>query len=754
VSNDIEMATHVRMGPALALLCLTGQHAPLGADQTSDRPAVRSLAPAPVRFAVRVADGRRRFRPGEIIPIELEFDSDISNRFVVDGATYDHSGRLTIDEFRVEPNDRVIDPMLDYFASAGGTIGGGIRGMGTLGEKPFIVKLDLNDWFRFEEPGTYTLSARSQRVTDEAGTTPSIVPVESNTVSFEILPRDADWEAAEIGAALQLVDSTSPGADRKQGCRMLRFLATDAAVDEMIRRFDDGLPDCSFDFPAGLVGAPNHERVVRQLEAGLREPDRPIGQSYLRTLAILSVYEQHPEFRPPQTRAAKGRMEPPGELSRHPDLMQAAEAAYVDILTEALPDKTDRARALTLAALLSAQRSRSASAGAGANLRADLTATFLELPPERQTSLLEYEWSSVASAGMRPVLRRLAEKPTTGSPSLSDLALRRLYQLAPEEGRALIIRQIRDPSPGASLRTLGMLPDGELSELDDVLAANVDVGLGYEKLSIRAELLQRYASPAVSSRLAARVNDALDPMACRPKAALLAYFVRADPQLGRSLLERALESRATTGCYTSVLRDVGKLRMTPVVEETAIGNLDDPDPHVVTSAVETLGRYGSREAREPLRAHFERWHQVWDGRQEELRYRRIQDRASAVQGVVEVGLLQALGQGQGWFSDERDLRELRSLCVTDNCRAQADQMIAAADDTRISIVRVEEPDDSIVMLAQYQLRSIAALEQKLAQYPRGSSFTLDVKALDSRTAPAIVSELTTFAAAHGMSVRR
>ena len=75
-------------------------------------------------------------------------------RFVVDGATYDRSGRLTIDEFLVEPNDAVIDPMLDYFAASGGFIGGGIRAMGVLGEKPFVVKLDLNEWLRFEKPGS------------------------------------------------------------------------------------------------------------------------------------------------------------------------------------------------------------------------------------------------------------------------------------------------------------------------------------------------------------------------------------------------------------------------------------------------------------------------------------------------------------------------------------------------------------------------------------------------------------------------
>jgi hypothetical protein len=106
------------------------------------------------------------------------------------------------------------------------------------------------------------------------------------------------------------------------------------------------------------------------------------------------------------------------------------------------------------------------------------------------------------------------------------------------------------------------------------------------------------------------------------------------------------------------------------------------------------------------------------------------------------------------LTDQVDLRELRTLCVTDNCRTQADHLIDAADDTKITIVRVDNPDHSLLMLAQYQLTSIAALGQKLAQYPKGTSLTLDVSALDPQIAPVIVSEVLKFADLHGITIRR
>ena len=746
----------------LALILFIVELAFAPAAQARDQTPRSSQESLPVTLTVRFADGRSQFRPGETLPIELEFDSRVPKRFVVDGATYDRGGRLAIDEFLVEPDDAVIDPLLDYFALGGGSLGG-IRGIGVLGDKPFTVKLDLNEWLRFEKPGKYTLSVRSQRVSEEAKTTTpaqSVLPPESNTVSFEILPRDPDWEAAELGAALQILGSKGSGMDRRNGCRMLRFLGTDLAVDEMIERYGDDQWGCEFEFTAGLFSARDRERVVRLLEAGLRAADQPVSEYYLRTLALLSVFGQHPELRPAQTRETKGRLIPSTELGRLQDLVNAAKATYTEILDAALPEKSARARAMILSWRVESGRradpvSPTSPAASRDRLREQLAATFLELANERQATLLEYQWPSLAGPAMVPVLRALVEKTALASTPLPDLALRRLYELAPEEGRARILREIRNPSPGASLKTLGMLPDRELPELDDVLAANVDAGRDEDDaLSIRAELLQRYASPAVSARILSLVDASLTRMACRPQAALLAYFVRADADLGRTLLDRALASRGITGCYSTALRGVAKLRMTPGLEASAVAHLDDPDPQVVIGAVETLGRYGSGASAQALRAQFEQWHRAWDGRQEEFRYSRTEDRPNAMQGMVEHAFLQALGRGQGWLTEDADLRELRTLCVTDNCRTQADHVIDDADETRITISRVDDPDNSIVTLAQYHLASISALRQKLAQYPKGTSFTLDVSALDPQIAPVIASDLMKLAAAHGITVRR
>ena len=730
---------------ALATLLLVAVLAQLTAAASAPSVAPQPVTAAPVTLTLRLADQRRQFRPGEVIPIELEFSSTTPKRFTVDGATYDRSGRLTIDEFVIDRIDGVSDPMLDYFGSIGGYIGGGLRGMGVLGERPFTVKLELNEWFRFDKPGMYTLAVKSRRVTDESVTPHAVVPVESNTVTFEILPRNATWEASELESARRIIDAKQPALGGRAGCRMMRFLGTEAAAMEMIRRYGaDTDQGCDFDYMAGLFSAADRATVVRAMEDGLRAADQAVTGSYLRTLSTLSIYLQHPEFRPAHTRETKGRLVAGGELSRRSDLIDAAMSVYGDILTAAMLDKTDRARAITLAEAQALAQSQP-SAGSAVS-RAQLAAAFLDLPVERQINLLEYQWRTLAGPAMLPALRRLIAAAPTDAPSAADLALRRLAQLAPDEARPLILREIQNPRRGATLKTLGSLRDAELPDLDDALAANFEAS----NSEIHAALVQRYATRKVAPRILASAGDKIGVMACSQQASILAYFLRVDEATGSTLLDRAMTSRAT-GCWR-FLDQIAALRMTPVVQTRAIADLDNSDPDVVIAAIQTLGQHGSPAALEPLRMAFQRWHATWADRAAELAYNHAVERPNARQAMVEDAFRQAIGTGQGWVVRAGELRELQSLCVTDNCRTQTEHMIHE-EDTRIMLWGINEPDESHIELAQYRFTSIAALKEKLARYPRGTAFILQRSANETGNVTAAISELIAFAASQGLSIK-
>ena len=83
---------------------------------------------------------------------------------------------------------------------------------------------------------------------------------------------------------------------------------------------------------------------------------------------------------------------------------------------------------------------------------------------------------------MLPVIRRiLNDKPADDqsyeSRELRGLAIQRLYELAPDEGRRLIIEELRRPSPKVRPTTLELLPDETLPELEETLVENLKKAL-------------------------------------------------------------------------------------------------------------------------------------------------------------------------------------------------------------------------------------------------------------------------------------
>jgi hypothetical protein len=75
------------------------------------------------------------------------------------------------------------------------------------------------------------------------------------------------------------------------------------------------------------------------------------------------------------------------------------------------------------------------------------------------------------------------------------------------------------------------------------------------------------------------------------------------------------------------------------------------------------------------------------------------------------------------------------------------------DDTRIILWSINEPDESHIELAQYRFTSIAALEEKLSQYPRGTAFILQRSANETGDVTAAISGLMAFAASRGLSIK-
>lgn len=265
--------------------------------RASQAPAPASPDSSGLNFVIRFKDGGVKFHQGEIITVELGYGADPqapANRFT----TRSDKPGLAVDRFVLSPHTGVVDPLRDFLITVGGWSGPHPR------SAPFVeaggswATADINEWFRFDKPVKYSfyVLAHGVRTRYEAlGTRPeSANTLRSNTLEFEIMPAEEAWQAATLEKALTVLRAESDLELQRQGCRMLRFLATPAAVDNMVEDYVAPVI-CQTDFRDGLFVYPDRQYAVRKLEDGLLEPSVAVSAGYLDTLARLSACLTRPE---------------------------------------------------------------------------------------------------------------------------------------------------------------------------------------------------------------------------------------------------------------------------------------------------------------------------------------------------------------------------------------------------------------------------------------------------------------------------
>jgi hypothetical protein len=678
-----------------------------------------SKNPEGITFTLRLARGEKTFRQGEIISLEQGFSSSIPNTYWMDNATFDRSGRLNMDRFHLEPGEGYVDPLRDYFNYGGGGMGGP-RGTPKLKRKSYLIYYDLNEWFRFEKTGKYRLYLTTPRVSRIEGGQhfPSgDLTLTSNIIEFEIVPADREWQRQELERAVQALNSTGGNVDRRSACRVLRFLGTKGAAQEMIRRIGDEGDECGFEYYAGLIGSPHRDYAIDEMEKQLAAPSQPISSRYLSLLTSLVFYTQHPELSNRPSSGDQKVLEAFWKKLRESN--SQIEKRYIERLAASVSLKSGRAKAISLNTLLKVNQEQLPATWKPP----DVSSIFEDLPPGAQYGLLAGRWKQIASPAMLPVLRRIYESPPkTNGPDLIDVALRRIYELEPDEGRRLIIAEIQNPKPRVHTRVLKILPDQIMPELDSVLADNLE--REDSRKDAVDDLIERYGSPALVGRVRSFYEDKEGRWACSTQYSLLAYISRVDPAAGAELVRRAMSFRGPdhTRCYTGTLREVGKRHSSKELEKVAIEFLNDPDPEVVVDSAAMLGNHGSADAEEPLWRRFETWHRQWAGRSQELQNARFDDEKLRLQKSLGTSLRQAISHSPAWLAGPDKLDRLRQLCVTDEERKQVDDLKAGwAGEIRIAF-NPREDEWGDVHVAQYDLHTLAALKEKLTQFPKGTVF--------------------------------
>jgi hypothetical protein len=192
-------------------------------------------------------------------------------------------------------------------------------------------------------------------------------------------------------------------------------------------------------------------------------------------------------------------------------------------------------------------------------------------------------------------------------------------------------------------------------------------------------------------------------------------------------------------CTVQYFQRTPPLAMGAPIEKFMEAYLMHSDVFVKTTAAHQLGLYGSPSAVSSLWDSFRYFHEYWKGREPELEQNG--------EGVhLEVELRNAIARGRNWLATDTDLRTIESLCISRQCLGETMQDLAAWQKP----LRIELGGPSggwRGRVAQYYgLTSLAELEAKLAQFPRGTQFVLAADQADGEA----VKDLREFAGGRGL----
>jgi hypothetical protein len=688
--------------------------------------ALRGAQPAHIHL--HIAAPKTAFHAGETIPLTLSFTADEPGTFVTDSRLYDRVGRLNyLDEFRADPAAAAEDPLRGLPGETGG-MGGLSGGNVTLTPgKAFTVERILNEWVRFRGPGTYRVYVLSRRARQVTGASAVSKPVEvvSNVLTLEIGAAPPEWVSEQIATATAILDAPAGNDAESRGARQraglaLRFLNTLDSGTALAKRLPPENSVDAFALHSGILASSHRTELLPVLEQLLVAPEQAISARFLSTLSQLAVLVESGGVMPPYPATETGRPVWQAESQRRASLIVEKRDRFAAILVQALPNKEPAARALTREALLSvAQASRSRPPWLNGVVES-LIAGFRELPAPMQSSLLDSRWRLLRHHDILPLLNSLYEnppQPPPGYPSLREIALRRIVELDPKRGRELILAELhRTEGSGIGDKTLMMLPDESLPELNDVFAARVARGG-----PLPVQLITRYATGAIVRQVEAgylAFNAELDrqklPHCDFP---LVFYFLKFDPAFGEKELRKAF---AGGRCYdiASAFESLGPYAMSPALEKLAIEHLMSPVVPIKRGAAEVLGRYGSTAAEKPLWEAMEYFRSWWKGREADLRKPAGQENLR-----LERVLRDALGRAGAWVLGAPELWRLLALCSSGECRTEVEQWIRDAHSPE-PVEIVSFFDEERIHIAQYTLTGDRDLRAKLAQFPAGTAFRI------------------------------
>jgi hypothetical protein len=619
------------------------------------------------------------------------------------------------------------------------------------------------------------LSRKQVRITrDGFGTTygfaePAQYAV-SKTVEIEVIAASPEWLAQTIAKSRSVLNGLQPKTEdeqraRQEAAEQLAWLNQAAGWNASLDRLGQETEGVLL---RGLAAGEPAEQVCDLMQARVSAPAQSVSGAYLWTLTEVCVRAHLP----PAPAAATGTrpMVIVGQLGAGPFFNPSAQPmpqemrdwsakhnAYVDdirakataALAGSLSRKESAVRGTALITLLEYVRQRHADQRAQpdpswiALLTPEFVREFQSADPGRKSYLLDLYTSTVDSPDVIPLLESVlaAWKPGDSYESAHS-ALRALNALSPQRARARILAELTKPVTWLDPGSLDLLPASAVPPMDDTLIAAMsrDQQPGGWHLQLPMAAVARYATSEALPRIRSIYESSQD--SCQPE--LMAYFVRIDP----AYAERVFRSHpwdmhvAPPRCTVQYFTRTSPLAMNASLAEYLSAYLMHSDVYVKTTAAQMLRRYGPPRVLPKLWDTFRYFHEYWKGKGMELE-------GNGQSILLEVELRNAIARGRNWVATDSDLRTIQSLCSSKWCLGETQHDLELWANP-LSIEIVDQQSGVRGRIAQYDgIESVAAMKEKLAQFPQGTRFSMHV--MGGKAAKAAV-EIRQFAAEKGVAV--
>lgn len=633
------------------ILCLLLLLAPISSAQTPE--------PSDVHVKLSLAENKTVYRIGEPIKLVMEFTAD-RDGYVIE--VLPDTGGPASDTIVVSPEMGVTQWFAEF--SDNRYFGRCVISSEKL-SSPRRLEIVLNDSLRFDNPGRYTVSVKTRRVTrssTDVREASEPLSLSTNVISFELQSMSEGDEAKEVKRLSDLLDSTRNSRD-DEIVRRLSYLTGDPSTREKVRRFlnpEQRPGNYALHIHYGLFIARNRGLVLKLIEAAMRDPDIPVTSEMLSAairLRMLITYGISPKPVGPSTPILQ-----PGEDPRTREIREA----YLTELAAGLGKRSGTSQTATALTffMVTPQGSLAESAGLR-EVRRILVQHFDALHPYSQEWLLLMHWDQMRDEALIPSLKKMLTTTGTASKNLHDRALQRLLEMAPDEARPYVVAEIRDPGSLADPQILGALKEESLPEVDASLLEQIrklaQSGQGPAQVFLRSKtaVLVRFATGNIYGELMQLYQQTGRSLPRDGRAGLLAYFAKHNDREAGPLIDQAVEE-LKPGEYPQILSEMTGLYYSESMSVLLKKIVQTDDPPMASHAAYLIGKHGSPGDEKLLEARLKRWQEQWRDR--------IVDADAQHQGQIERELIYALINGKSWKLAPVRVRELQTSCATQLCK--------------------------------------------------------------------------------------